>query len=453
MVANARFLLLSSLRQKERLEEKADRPSEPSLGIIWLNDDDDNGNPSIPDYATGVVNGQGNLRDFFPVAMMIQNLLQSLPPGQYSYFLKQADAGLAFTYTNLTSSNAFAYKTSQTLTGYGSGLGQPAASASVTQITAAGVQLDLGFLQQVTTMGGVILVEANANAINGNGSPLVFEVRDAGGKVITSISLALFFSDLRILNGQTADFDGTIPTTLIQAPENPNYATEIDNNGGFPGLGALPIGQGRTIIPNQVYLMQTLAAAKVSLPIAGLQYRWQRFLARRSWYIQKSADGESWTVTQKTASGNAVPGGLPDMGHTPNLFSNNVPSSVKREFYFQDTPGIAYGGGPHDIDPAYMVIGNFIHEEKVYTYIVQTSYDGINWVNGATLSLNQAITVKYIAANGQYGKFPGGGNAATDWQGSISMTSGNLPPVITISKVQAFVGGSLPVNIDSNANN
>src|ERR1700678_2138851 len=46
MVANARLLFLSSLRQKERLEEKAHRPSEPSLGIIWINDGVD-GNDTV----------------------------------------------------------------------------------------------------------------------------------------------------------------------------------------------------------------------------------------------------------------------------------------------------------------------------------------------------------------------------------------------------------------------
>src|ERR1017187_1353423 len=130
MVANARFLLSSRGRSEAQPEKKAPTGPEPSLGIIWINDDDDNGDATKPDYSTGVVNGQNDLKDFFPLALMIQGLVSALPPGQYSYVVKQADGALNFTYTNLTATNAYSYLTSQESTGFGTGSSQPAASAT-----------------------------------------------------------------------------------------------------------------------------------------------------------------------------------------------------------------------------------------------------------------------------------------------------------------------------------
>jgi hypothetical protein len=47
------------------------------------------------------------------------------------------------------------------------------------------------------------------------------------------------------INGQTQDFDGTTPTTVIPAPENPNYANDVAGAGGCTQSGVLPMGQGR----------------------------------------------------------------------------------------------------------------------------------------------------------------------------------------------------------------
>ena len=172
------------------------------MGFIWINDDDDNGDATKPDYSTGVVNGQNDLKDFFPLALMIQGLVSALPPGQYSYVVKQADGALNFTYTNLTATNAYSYLTSQESTGFGTGLSQPAASATVTQITTAGVTLDSAFLKQIGSGGGLILVDGRAPTVN----PLVLSVQKDGVEV-ASLSLALKIKSrvIVLLHGMNSD--------------------------------------------------------------------------------------------------------------------------------------------------------------------------------------------------------------------------------------------------------
>ena len=98
-------------------------------------------------------------------------------------------------------------------------------------------------------------------------------------------TLLLVPVSLRWLNGQTQDFDGTTPTTVIPAPENPQYNNDVAFAGGLNQLGVLPMGSGRPTLPDMAYAVQTLAAAQAP-SIGGLQYQWKRYLTRRSWYIQ-----------------------------------------------------------------------------------------------------------------------------------------------------------------------
>jgi hypothetical protein len=131
-------------------------------------------------------------------------------------------------------------------------------------------------------------------------------------------------------------------------------------------------------------------------------------------------------------------------------YYNTNPSSTTNEFYFEDTSALAYTSGSNDTNPAFMAVGDYIHEEKAFTYYVQTSSDGITWVNSAQLNLGQMITIQYVAT---------GGNATSDWQGVPSLVGGNtitqgsITPVITVAKVRAIVGGNLSINIDPAANN
>jgi PGAP1-like protein len=222
--------LFSSRCRALRLEEKACRQPGSSLGIIWINDDNDNGDVTKPDYSTGVVNGQNDLKDFFPLALMINSLVSALPPGQYSYVLKQADGALNFTYSTLTANSAYGYLTSQTSTGYGAGLSQPAASATVTQITAAGVTLDSAFLKQIQGQGGVILVEGRTPSVQ----PLVLSVEQNGVEVAElSLPLSLSARILLLLHGMNSDTS--------------TWDTFV--NSAFSGSSTV-VFQGNTQVPN-----------------------------------------------------------------------------------------------------------------------------------------------------------------------------------------------------------
>jgi len=84
---------------------------------------------------------------------------------------------------------------------------------------------------------------------------------------------------LRLLNGSTADFDGSIPTNVIASPENPQHDNDVAGAGGVSTLGVLPMGQGRPTFPNNAYTVQTLVAAQAPAQMSALQYQWKRFLS------------------------------------------------------------------------------------------------------------------------------------------------------------------------------
>jgi hypothetical protein len=415
---------------------------------LWINDDHDNRNPNVPDYSTGVVNGQSDLKDFFPLALMIQGLVRALPPGQYSYILKQADGALNFTYTNLTTNNAYGYLASQASTGFGTGLSQPVTSATVTQVTSAGVTLDSAFLNQIQGQGGVILVEANAITTN----PLVLEIDNSAGGTVAALNLwvsSAFNMQIELLNGTTTDFDGSVVSNIIPSPENPQYANDAGTEGGITVLGPVAMGKGRFEAPNSVYTAPIMAAVQAPLTTAGVQYRWQRLLTRRSWYIkkQKAGDGTiSWNVTQRSSRGTVTPANDID----PGFFGNSTPSPAKKEFYEYDDSALLYGNFPNDTAIGFMNIGDYIHEEKAFTYRVQISFDGINWHTQLEMPVAQTITIMYQAT---------GGTAVTDWVGYPNLVNGNtnlnqtIVPTITAAKVSAIVGPIGTVNIDPAANN
>jgi hypothetical protein len=89
-----------------------------------------------------------------------------------------------------------------------------------------------------------------------------------------------------------------------------------------------------------------------------------------------------------------------------------------------------------------------ILEEKAFTYQVNLSFDGTNWISGASLPVQQTITVKIQAT---------GTNAVSSWvgypnlQGGNVFTNGMINPMVTASAVQAIVG-STNFTIDPSAN-
>ena len=76
------------------------------------------------------MNGSGDLANFFPVFLNIQDLLAQFPPsGTTKYYLVQGDSAVNFVYTNLTQAEAFSYRTGNLSSGFGPDFDQAASSA------------------------------------------------------------------------------------------------------------------------------------------------------------------------------------------------------------------------------------------------------------------------------------------------------------------------------------
>lgn len=175
---------------KDRSKVNKDNPFR-----FWINDDDDLGETEgddIPDDGTrnwndNAVNGVRDLVDFFPLWLDINQLLETLPPDQYTYYLKQADNALSFAYTDLKPAGGEDEKTA------GAFLNDPATAqqlkaAQTYQITNAGVQLTTAFLNTIKNdKKGVLLVEGRLQTTK----PLVLEVRKNTGGVITTAAFEI----------------------------------------------------------------------------------------------------------------------------------------------------------------------------------------------------------------------------------------------------------------------
>lgn len=182
-------------------------PSAANPFRFWVNDDKDVGpmftghnddvplpaNDSASNAADGQVNGLRDLVDFFPVYLDLWNLLELLPPGDsFTYHLRQADGALNAVFTDCTADNASYHLRGDpgylaTGSGYGPALNQPAGSATVAHVTAAGVELPPAFVSGLWEYGdGVILIEGRTPTT----APLVLEVRK-NGAAVASVDLPL----------------------------------------------------------------------------------------------------------------------------------------------------------------------------------------------------------------------------------------------------------------------
>jgi pimeloyl-ACP methyl ester carboxylesterase len=176
---------------------------------FWLNDDDDvngvNGWQS-PDYANSKVDGEDDLKDlkdFFPVFLDIQQVVQAIPPSAtVKYKLKHADAAVNFVETKLTRQTAFSFKDNAGI-GYGDSLQQTAGNATTTQVTATGVELSDLFLTNIRDFNkGVILVEGRTPTTK----PLVLTVEENGvERLRVSLPLALNARILLLLHGMNSN--------------------------------------------------------------------------------------------------------------------------------------------------------------------------------------------------------------------------------------------------------
>jgi len=159
---------------------------------FWINDDKDeeddySGASGIPGQTSGnhsdsVVNGHGDLIDFFPVWLDLHDMLSLLPPGgDVQYKLAQADNALKAVYSALTRDQANSFLTVSN-TVYGPAFDTDAYLAPTFQISASGVVLSTNFLQRIKDDPdrGILLLEGAAETT----SPLVLEIWKGTAKIV-----------------------------------------------------------------------------------------------------------------------------------------------------------------------------------------------------------------------------------------------------------------------------
>lgn len=228
--------------------------------------------------------------------------------------------------------------------------------------------------------------------------------------------------------------------TIIPAPENEDYNAEVATS-GTNLLGPLPMGQGRTEFPGAAYTSPIMVYGTIKPATAySLNYQWIRYLSRRSWYIRFNDAGDNdpsndfWFVTQRTSRG--VPVRADDTGSSD--FNDPTPSINAGRVYIYDNSALLPGNDAADH------VGDFIHEEKRFLYVLQRQDRG-SWVNLSSAWVGQIITVRRSAVTG---------SVAADWQGiENSNASQYLDATISEAEVRAIVGGTTPIMIDSGANN
>lgn len=230
-------------RIKTAMEDPSDEATVSTPFRFWVNDDDDEGDDKrsaaddIPllvgdskrDSDNSKVDGIRDLEDFFPVYFDIKQLLTVLAPGTngISYLLKQEDAALGVVFTSYTRAQAFDHVRGVPAgldTGFGPALTQNAGDATVTKVTAAGMDISVtspAFFDRIRNNdGGVLFVEASRATTK----PLVLEVRK-GADVIAEIVLPLKID---------------LVETMFRYVNLRSFAhgTPIDSNNQGPGYGS-----------------------------------------------------------------------------------------------------------------------------------------------------------------------------------------------------------------------
>jgi hypothetical protein len=151
---------------------------------FWINDDVDeegdySGDSGIPGQTQGnhsddLVNGHGDLIDFFPIWFDLHGALTNLPPdADIQVKLRQTNSALKAVYTDLTKEQANSFlKVSRAV--YGPTFDMDAYLAPTFQINTSGVTLSSAFLQRIRDNPdkGVLLLEGTAETT----APLVLEI-------------------------------------------------------------------------------------------------------------------------------------------------------------------------------------------------------------------------------------------------------------------------------------
>jgi hypothetical protein len=258
--------------------------------------------------------------------------------------------------------------------------------------------------------------------------------------------------EVRLLNGDTnaadvdgKDFDGNRPTTIDNSdlsPDNTTTSTDITDV-GTDILGDCPMGTGRTDPPfaGNSYISTELVVAKVqpNAAAAGFTYAWTRVKLWRELDIKKSSDGSHWNVTRDSVSA-----GSPALANDTDDGSHQttVPSA-KNILYSYDA------SGDYMANHASAAVGDYSLDEKKFIYTLTISM-GSKVVATVNFPIGQFIVAKRVNTTG---------TTSTDWQGiSCRASSVNIPDcqmpndAAHVAIIRGIVGGSLPITIDSHAN-
>ena len=169
---------------------------------IWINDDDDSGDAGgkdVPgqgaaDHADtgpfpGRVDGNRDLVDFFPVSLLLRELVAVYPPAAgFSYRLSQADGALSFAYTNLASEQAELCQERVLSAGFGDDFTRPPGEAVTRAVSADGIALSRAFVELAGRPGGAVLLVEGRRETR---APLRLTVRDGRGEGVATLEAPL----------------------------------------------------------------------------------------------------------------------------------------------------------------------------------------------------------------------------------------------------------------------
>lgn len=209
----------------------------------------------------------------------------------------------------------------------------------------------------------------------------------------------------------------------------------IYRNGGGEGddLGPLPMGKGRADYPGTEYTAPIQVIGTVP-NVPNKHWRWKRLISRRSWFIRQNAQGNGWDVTQRSKRGAPPP---PVDDTDPGGYNDDTPSPTGK-IYIYDCSALILDPG------ATTAVGDFVYEEKQFTYQIESDAGG-SWQVVGTLDVGQKIIAKRIAQTGTVV------NDFKDVENSNNVRV--LDAQINDAEARAIVGGSLPITIDPAANN
>jgi hypothetical protein len=216
---------------------------------FWINDDDDAGavdGNDIPGMAdsdakdaglgTFYVDGMRDLVDFFPLYLDLKQMVEVLPPADFSYFLKHQQGALNFAYTDLKPGGGNNERAGAYLKHLG--VAQLLQSAEAFQISATGVQLTTAFLNKIKDEGkGVILIEGRSPT----DKPLVLEVRERSEKIaelsfevkIAPVEQMYRHKNLMAADGASGGKSDYATGTDIQRLEPEDYPDSVCNGKTF----------------------------------------------------------------------------------------------------------------------------------------------------------------------------------------------------------------------------